>query len=278
MIKKRRIGVLFFVFFLLLFINDSSALHFRIDRGKTRVRLPPGWSDGGVIKVDNVSADPIDIRVYVGDWIYSDQDGSKDFLPFNTDPKSCSEWIKFYPAYFTIPAHGSQKVNYVVAIPKDAIGGHYSALFFEVESGTTVDAKNGAMVKVYNRLASLFYVEPEGTIERKAEINDVKIEKTKDTIEIKADFSNTGNIDIITKGIFDIIDEEGVVFARGEFNEIYTMQQDKAKLSAKSNIANFPAGQYDLIFTFDIEGEILVKEYKIDVASSGKVTSIKETN
>lgn len=263
---------------LLLAASDSFALHFRIDKAKVKVNLPPGWNDGGVITVENLLDEPLGIRVYVGDWVYSDQDGSKDFLPANNQPKSCANWIKFYPADFTIPAHGSQNVNYVIGVPQGVTGGYYAVLFFEAEGGAAVDASTGAVVKVYNRLASLFSVEPEGTVEKKAEVSDINIEKRKEEIKISANFSNIGNANITTKGIFDIIDEEGIVFARGEFNEIYTMAQDKAKLSAEGEGTSLKAGRYDLILTFDLEGDILVKEYKIDVTSDGGIVNIQETN
>ncbi|MDD5291880.1 MAG: hypothetical protein PHY46_01670 [Candidatus Omnitrophica bacterium] len=261
---------------LFLLAGDVFALHFRIDKGKVRMKLPPGWSDGGVIKVENMSGEPINVRAYVGDWVYSDQDGSKDFLPASNYSKSCAEWIKFYPADFTISPHGIQDVNYVVAVPQGAAGGYYAVLFFEAQGGTAVDSSTGASVKVYNRIASLFYIEPDGTVEVKAQVSGVNVINSRDGFQIKADFENTGNVDITSKGIFDIIDEEGIVFARGEFNEVYTLPQDKAKISAQSSGAGLMAGKYDLILTFDLGADILVKEYSIEVSSSGAIVGIKE--
>jgi len=275
--KINKIVICFFVFLLLfVFVDNSFALHFRIDKGKIRVTLPKGWSDGGIITVENLTADPVDIRVYAGDWVYSDQDGSKDFLPANSQPNSCTDWLKFYPADFRLPPRGKQEVNYVIAIPQDVSGGYYSVLFLEAETGTAVNPE-GVLVKVYNRIASLFYVEPEGTINRKAEISDVKVFKSEGTIDIKAKFSNTGNTDIDTKGLYDLIDAEGVVFSRGEFNNVYTMAQGKAELSAKGEGVKLTAGNYDLVLTFNLSEDILVKEYLIKVSSSGDIESVKET-
>jgi len=261
---------------LFLFSGDVFALHFRIDKGKVRMKLPAGWSDGGVIRVENMSGESIDIRAYVGDWVYSDQDGSKNFLPASNYAKSCAEWIKFYPADFTIPPHGIQEVNYVVAVPQGAAGGYYAVLFFEAQSGAAVDNSTGAAVKVYNRIASLFYIEPDGTVEAKAQLSDVNVVNSRDGFQIKANFENTGNVDIASKGVFDIIDEEGIVFTRGEFNEVYTLPQDKAKISAQSSGAGLTAGKYDLILTFDLGTDILVKEYSMEVSSSGAIVGIKE--
>jgi hypothetical protein len=173
---KRLSRVKFFLFFIWFCLINSNvyAVNFQIDQAKARIKLPPGWSDGGVINVQNKSKEPLSVRVYVSDWVYTGQDGSKDFMPPGTNPKSCAEWIKFYPADFTIPANGKQVVNFVVAVPPDATGGHYAVLFFEVEMGKSTDGKGGG-VKVYNRLGSLFFVEADGTIKREAKVSNFNI-------------------------------------------------------------------------------------------------------
>ncbi|MDD5005939.1 MAG: hypothetical protein PHS93_05500 [Candidatus Omnitrophica bacterium] len=271
----------FFCAIYLLASNNLFAVDFRIDQGRVRVTLPPGWSDGGVITVENRGKEPIAIRVYSGDWVYSDQDGSKNFMPANTSPRSCANWIKFYPADFTIPKEGKQKVNFVVAVPPDAVGGHYAVLFFEVSSGTTWDEKKGVMVHVYNRVGSLFHVEPDGTSKKEGRISDFSIKTSKGNIEATAVFQNVGNVEITGRATFDVIDEEGVVFARGEFKEFYTMPDDKAELYARCpldpKLHQIPQGKYDVVLTLDLDGMLLVKEYQIEVSDTGNITKVKET-
>ncbi|MFC1708912.1 hypothetical protein ACFL2J_02485 [Candidatus Omnitrophota bacterium] len=259
-----------------LLCSHVLALDFQINKAKVRVKLPPGWSDGDAINVDNKGDEPIGMRVYISDWVYTDQDGSKKFMPPGTHPKSAAEWIKFYPADFTIPANGRQEVRYVVGVPPDAVGGHYAVLFFEVEAGGAWDETRGVMVKVYNRLGSLFAVEPEGTIEREAEVADFKIKELSRGYEAEVVFHNIGNVDITAKSTLDIIDEAGFVFSRTSFQPIYTMPQDKANLIARDAEAAFTRGAYDIILTLDLEGNILVKEYQIEVADSGSIISLKE--
>ncbi|MFC1646411.1 hypothetical protein ACFL2Y_04465 [Candidatus Omnitrophota bacterium] len=266
-----------FVFTILCLLSSRAlAFDFQIDKPKVRVNLPPGWSDGSIIRVDNRDDEPVSIRVYVSDWVYTDQDGSKAFMPPGTHPMSAAEWVKFYPADFTIPGNGSQELKYVVGVPPDAVGGHYAVLFFEVGAGDMWDEVKGVMVKVYNRLGSLFYIEPEGTIIREAHVTDFKMKGSPEGFEAEAVFHNIGNVDIDTKGTLDIIDEEGFVFSRASFNQVYTMQQDKAKLLVRVKDANFSRGRYDVILTFDLNGGILVKEYQIEVSGSGSIVAVKE--
>ena len=267
------IGLFFAV--ILFFSTDLFALNFQIDQAKVRVKMPIGWSDGGVVNVENRDKDPIRIRVYAADWVYSGQDGSKNFMPAGTLPNSAVDWIKFYPADFTIPGLGKQKVNYVVGIPQGASGGHYAVLFFEVEVGQVWDNTKGVNVKVYNRIGSLFSVEPEESIKREAKVSDFKIKESSGIIEAEANFENIGNIDIPAKGTIDIINDEGLVFTRGKFDEAYTMPGDKAKIYVKIPSVQFSQGKYDVILTVDLEGGILVKEYQM-IISGGKIAEVKE--
>jgi hypothetical protein len=273
--KLLKVGV--FVFMAIFLLNSSAlALDFQINKAKIRVKLPPGWSDGDAITVENKADEPIEIKVYINDWVYTDQDGAKNFMPPGTDPRSAADWIKFYPADFTLPAKGAQEVKYVVGVPPDAVGGHYAILFFEVLAGGAWDDAKGVMVKVYNRLGSLFYIEPEGAIERKAEVTDFKIQLLPEGYKVEAVFQNTGNVDITAKSTLDIIDAEGFVFSRASFPDIYTMPQDKANMSIADFSTNFSKGIYDAILTIDLDGEILVKEYQIEVSDTGSITDIKE--
>lgn len=275
---KNTLKIAIFLFFILSFACfNAFAVDFQIDQAKVRMRLPAGWSDGGVINVHNKDKEPVKIRVYVEDWVYSAADGSKNFMPAGTHANSCAEWIKFYPADFTVPPNGTQKLSYVVAVPPDATGGHYAVLFFEVALGETAGQTKGTVVKVFNRLGSLFYVEADGTIKREAEVSDFKIKSSQGSVEAGAVFQNTGNVDINSKGTFDIINEEGFVLARGDFNEVFTMPQDKARLYAKSTTTgNLTEGKYDAILTFDLGEATLVKEYSIGVSGSGNITSVQE--
>lgn len=267
----------FFVFMAFCLLGSHVlALDFQIDKAKARVSLPPGWSDGDVIIVENKDDQPIDIRVYISDWVYTNQNGEKDFMPAGTHPMSAADWIKFYPADFTLSGKGRQEVRYVVAVPPDAVGGHYAILFFEVQAGNVWDDAKGVNVKVYNRLGSLFYVEPEGTITREATISDFKLTTLPEGYEVSALFQNVGNVDITAKGTLDIINEEGFVLSRASFKDVYSMPQDKANLYIKDTAANFTKGNYDIILTFDLDGGILVKEYQMEISGTGQIVNIKE--
>lgn len=274
---KKLFNIWFIAFVVMILLGSYClAFDFQINKAKVRVKLPPGWSDGDVIMVENKDDKSVTIRVYISDWVYTDQHGAKNFMPPGTHSMSAAEWVKFYPADLTIPPKSRQEVRYVVQVPPDAAGGHYAVLFFEVGAGEIWDEPKGVMVNVYNRLGSLFYIEPEGTIIREANVSDFQISSSTEGYEAEVLFQNIGNVDITGQGNLDIIDAEGFVFARGRFPDVYTMPQDKAKLSLKDSSVNFAKGVYDAILTFDLDGNIVVKEYQIEVSDSGQIISQRE--
>jgi len=250
----------------------------RIDKPKIRLSIASGSYDSGEIKVDNTGKEPATVKVYLEDWVYSKQDGTKEFMPRGTVPLSCSNWISFYPADFTLPVNGTQTVRYTVSVPPDAKGGHYSVMFFETGGGdveTVNEEGNTVSVKVLNRLGALFYIEPEKTIQKTAEIRNLSLMTKLNNLILTADFLNTGNTDITASGSLNVIDDQGFVYARGTVDEIYTLPQDKAGISSTAQSVNLKPGEYDLLLTLEFQNEgTLVQEAQFRVSGDGSISSL----
>ena len=274
------IGGLFFS------VSARAADVVQINPPKTRLIISPGSTQTGTINVLNNAKEAKKVKVYLEDWVYLPAcDGSKDFRPAGTTELSAANWISFVPAEFTIPAYGRQVINYAVKVPPDAGGGHYAVLFFENYLGEQRPPREGVSVNLSVRVAALFYIEPKGTIKREARIDELKISKKEDKFYITVNFTNVGNVDIPVEANFFIIDEKGMVYTRGDFNEIYTLPQNTALLTSywKEQI---PKGKYDLILTVDISralkeaglGEVpaITKEAQIEIGDNGEVTRIGE--
>jgi hypothetical protein len=280
-----------FIFFITIVISfcfltsSAQAINLNVKEGKVRLSIPPGSSKAGAINLNNVSAEPIEIKAYLEDWYYlPGADGSKEFKPAGTTPLSCAQWISFTPAEFTIPAYGSRKINYTVQVPLDAKGGHYAVLFFETRV-VLPSLEEGIGVGVAARIGSLFYIEPEGTIVRQVNIESFSLtrESKSSPLAIKIGIKNNGNVDLTTTGTFHIIDRQGRVYARSELNEAYTFANDSAQLEGtwKEPIS---AGEYDLVVTLDLgkaleeagmgRGPTLVKEADLEIGPNGGIVSV----
>jgi len=282
---KKYIIALFF--FCLLIFNSVSAVELpAINKSKIRLSIVPGQSDYGEIVIENTSEDARSMRVYLSDWYYlPDANGSKEFVPANTTPQSCASWITFSPAEFTLGPFGKQKVNYSVRVPEGASGGHYAGMFFESVFGKLESQQKEfkAGMNIVIRIATLFYIEPKGTIKREALIDNLVIKKEKDGFfAMQLDFKNTGNVDITCGGTFHIMDGQGLVLARGEFNDVFTFPGGAAKLSGVCKERLSP-GKYDLVLTFDLgkaleednfgRGPVVTKETGIEVEADGSVSA-----
>lgn len=275
------------IIFIILFVSISEAIEVaQIEPAKIRLSILPGNSKTGAIKINNFSQEPKNIKAYLEDWVYLPVcDGTKDFKPAGTLDLSASKWISFLPSEFTVPAYGTKLVNYTVKVPQDAKGGHYAVLFFENYLPEPQKSSEGVSVNVAVRVASLFYIEPKGAINRNTKIEELKLTREENKFQLTAKFSNIGNVDINTKATFFIIDKKGMVYARGEFNEVYTFPQDVATLVSTFK-EPLPEGKYDLVLTIDIGraleqaglGKVpaISKEAEIEIGENGKVLKIGE--
>lgn len=281
MSKKTLIfGLILFV--LTFFSSYARAVEVvRVDKTKIRVTVPAGKTKVGSINIENPTDEPKTVRVYLNDWVYVPPfDGAKQFMPVDTTKYSGSNWISFSPAEVFLGAYGKAKINYTVKIPEGAEGGHYSLMFFESALGKS--DSEGVGVNVAVRIATLFYIESEGTIRKEVSLDKFSIErKSKEALlNMSLDLKNIGNLDITAGGDFNIIDKKGMVFGRGAFNTVYTFPGDSAKFTASWSLP-IPKGVYDLVLTLNLgkaqeelnlgRGEILVKETEIEFDDTGRV-------
>lgn len=268
----------------------GGGLSFRVEESKVRLIIPPGGSQAGSIKVYSQSGDKIKLSVYFEDWAYTKtQDGSKTFYPANSKPNSCADWVSYSPSEFVLPPYGIQTINYVARVPKEATGAHYAVLFFETsflsemdDSSVSDEIRAGTSLNI--RLGSLFYIEAKGTVNRTAELTNLFVTKNDSgNLDISLDFKNTGNADITAVATYDLINESGLVYARGQFNNVYTFPEDEAKMTGawKDKV---PKGKYDLIITMDLgkvleeanlgRGPVIVKESQIEVGDNGEILKV----
>ncbi|MBM3255602.1 MAG: hypothetical protein FJZ08_04800 [Candidatus Omnitrophica bacterium] len=272
--------------YLISFPSFLSAIEVaQVEPAKTRLSIPPGSSKTGTIKIYNLSPEAKTIKAYLEDWVYLPAcDGTKDFKPAGTTELSAANWITFSPSEFNLPAYGKQIVNFTVKVPEGVKGGRYAVIFFESYMQEPKKDVEGVSVNMAVRIASLIYIEPQGTINRNIAIDGLKLTNEKNKLKIKARLANKGNVDVNTKGTFFIIDRKGMVYARGEFNEVYTFPGDSADLLAEWP-KSVPKGRYDIIMTIDISKSLegsgilkppaITKQAGIEVAEDGEAVVIE---
>ncbi|MFH1458667.1 MAG: hypothetical protein ABIG31_05880 [Candidatus Omnitrophota bacterium] len=285
--KKIASLIVFGVLFVFVFAAGGQAATVRINPTKVRLIIPPGGSQTGTIEVDNPSEGSIVVKSYLEDWTYTSlHDGTKNFFPARSTALSCSDWITVSLNEFVVPAFSRQAIHYTVRVPQDARGGHYAALFFESllsKPGIGDTAELGVVV----RIGALFYIEAEGSAQRAAEISNFSLERRSNSepLKISADFQNTGSVDITAAGTFHIMDDQGMIFARGELDKVYLFPKETAKF-ASSWKGSFSKGKYNLVITIDIgkaleeaklgRGPVITKEAELEIGGEGEVLRVGE--
>jgi hypothetical protein len=260
-----------------------------MSQSKIRVVVSPGERAFGEITLDNPTAEDKSMRLYLEDWYYlPGGTGAKEFLPANSSSTSACSWITFSPAEAVVPAFGKQRINYSVNVPKNATGARFATLFFEtlISKGVLPESDRSAGLDINVRVATLFYVEVKGTVERTAKISNLEIKpakETKESLDITLDFENTGNTDITTSGNFSLMNDEGLVSARGAFNNVYTFPGGKGTLLGVWKDV-IPAGNYDLVVTVDLgkaltdagtgRGPVIIKEASVTVGENNQIVQI----
>ena len=256
----------------------------KLDQAKIRIIVPAGKTAVGKIEVKNPSDAIKKVGVYAQDWVYSNELGEKEFFMQGEKAMSCSKWITFAPAEFSINPSAKEYVQYTIKVPEDAKGSYHSILFFESMMGEAKESTEAtAVVPVAVRVGCLVSVEVEGTVDRSIKVENLKITREPADYKIEADLTNTANADITVTGSFNIVDKQGMVFGRGEFANRYTLPGDKVKIASqwKGKLAK---GVYDLVLTLDLgvsleevgvgRGPLKVLETDLEVDDSGNIVKV----
>ncbi len=236
-----------------------------LENGKVTLAVSGGEHTNGSLLIHNTSSQPADVKVYWEDFEYkAPYEGTKNFLPAGTAPASASQWVTFSPQAFTMPAFGRQKVDYTVSVPSQIQEGHYGVLFFERSSDAF---KNEGGVTLVTRVGCLFFVEPKDK-SKKAALQDIGLKAKALTLN----FVNQGNVILIPRTTYYIMQENGLVLMRGESKKLYVPPGVSAPLEIPLD-KQLKAGHYTLVVNSDLEeGDVVVKEIGLAVDASGQIT------
>lgn len=242
----------------LTFVSQSFA-QVRLESRLVQLEGIPGKKITESIAVENTSDMEITLKAYTQDFTYAAPfDGTKQVLPASSHPRSCADWITVTPMVFKLTPHSMQKVQYTIAVPEEAKGGYWAALFFERKVSVALPSdgkKVSAGVGLSLSMGCSIIVEtPEK--DKTARIENLSIYEK----NIKGDFLNLGNVILATSGTFDIINEKGKVLERGKVKKLYLPPGEKAPFTVNLP-EKTPQGNHTLVINFDLgEGDLLLKE------------------
>ncbi|MDP8265815.1 MAG: hypothetical protein P9M07_02580 [Candidatus Aceula meridiana] len=242
-----------------------------LQQGKVNLSLDPGETATGEVIIHNTKDQEISVKAYWQDFLYVPPfDGNKKFLSPGTSNRSCSNLVNFMPQEITLGPYGKKAVSYSARLPEDAEDGYYGVLFFEDNSR---DKKTATGVTIVTRVGCLFFLEKNGA-SKDAKVLDIAIAGN----QLLGTIENKSQIILIPRGIFYIMDDEGIVADRGEIEPFYLPPGESAPFFV--DIANnIPGGNYTLILTFELgEGDSFVEEVDFEKTknSTFKILQVRD--
>jgi hypothetical protein len=236
-----------------------------LEQAKVSLDVSPGEHHDGFLLVHNTSSDPINIRAYWEDFEYKPPyDGAKSFLPAGTAPGSASQWVTFSPQTFLIPAFGQQKIDYTLTVPSQIQEGHYGVLFFE---RSVAGKLNDEAVNLVTRIGCLFFIEPSNKL-KKADLQNIILKGN----DVTARFVNQGNVILIPRTTYYVMEDGGLVLLRGETKKLYVPPGASARVKIPIS-EQLKQGHYTLVINSDLEeGDVVIKEIALTVDASGQIT------
>ena len=248
--------------------NARQVLALSVSNGKPVIEytLKPGEAVQGSIELKSNQDQPITVKAYLEDWRYNPiGDGTKEFGPPATMPRSSAGWVSFSPSELTIPGHGTGIVEYTIRVPEEGNfdGQYMSVLFFEAIIGEAqqeiASDKPMATVRFAARLGSLVFIDVKDTVRREAHVSTLVVTQPsgEGPGKISAKLFNDSNVFLKCQGSYSVMGEGNLVLGRGAFPDRYIWPGDEVPVEVPWQ-GSKPG---TLVLTYDCgEGVVVVEE------------------
>ncbi len=191
-----------------------------VEIGPIELKLKPGDSYAGSISAFNDNTEPVNLKIYLGDWRQTDN--GEQYLEVGEEPKSLSPWMRVSPNNLTIPPGGTEPIYYEIKVPNDPeLTGSYWGIFFVEGEPSATEVKDSSEnaslgLNVIVRHGVKVYVTIRGTEESHAGFVAARTENTPDGgLNIASTFENQGNTYLRPKVWLEVRDLSG--------STVYTM-------------------------------------------------------
>lgn len=173
----------------------------RVDRGATLADSLTVLNDGQTAYT---------FKVYAAPYSVKDSAYTPDFV--SNGPRSDAfQWVQFPQTQWTVEPRQTVTVPYTLRVsPQAAPGGHYGAIFVEVQSGSEGQEQNLARKK---RVGSIVYATVNGDLTMKGSVGASTIPWFQSAAPLHASTTihNTGNGDFLTQTTYTVRDVFGGV-------------------------------------------------------------------
>lgn len=231
-------GILFFagMFPVYAQTNDTDKKGFSISPPSFDINAKPGDHLNNIIKVENLSKEPIALTARVQNFLPFGDEGQVS-LTDNESLYSINSWVKFLSPNLVVQPGQVALFSFSLDIPVDAQpGSNYGAIVFSSEQANS-DSK---ATKVVQEIASIILIRLPGDVVEQAKLINFKSDKdtyTEPKVKLNTLIQNSGSVLVKPTGSIDILDIFG--------NKIQTIPVTSKNILPNSNRA------YDEEFGFE---------------------------
>jgi len=258
MYRKKKAIILPLLLFTILILCPEIRAQFdlRLSPLLQELELAPGSKKSFQLFLDNESkTDNVTIRAYAGDMI-QEQIGAYALLEEGESEFSCADWITLSDTFFTILPESSKMITAEVKAPRDAFGGRYAAVIFEIVPEEEPAGPKLASVEYHYKMPTFVEVTIRrfgGTVKKievvqfKAEpiTNPRLIQKVgRNAMSFTALVKNTGNMHVKAKGSLLIKTKEGKRKRQVPLGMGRDIVLPGAVLEYRSIVSKPPPGEY----------------------------------
>ena len=188
-------------------VHAQSVRTMTVSPPRVEVKLDPGGTSEGVIKIINDSAEPLTFDVLMQDFVVDNNQGVPNILPPDalSNEYSASTWIGLDTQQITVPPRTRQELSYYIQVPQDARpGGHYAAVVYSPAVPDGSDEGSGATVT--SQIGTLFYITVNGPITEKADVTLFDADRFNEygPVDVTTQIRNMGDNHIRPRGYITI--------------------------------------------------------------------------
>lgn len=234
------------------FIHKVSGQNLGVYPTTIDYRLATGQSEAKVINLSNGSANKVQLRVYLNDWIRDSTGGHAYYEPATIE-RSCAEWMNIDKNFIELQPGESTQLTVQMQVPAgDAKANQmkWAMLFIETieENVSKTDQNAQATVKNLIRVGVHVYQTPPGATEKSIKVVDLKanpaIPNTYDLV-----CQNTGDVMIECKAHLELASASGEQ-TKLDFIEFPMFPGQKRYVTFELP-KNLPDGKYNAIGILD---------------------------
>ncbi len=238
-------------------LSPPPASALSVEIGPIELRLKPGDEHSGYIIAANEESEPVNLKIYLGDWLQTET--GEQYLDVGEVENSLSQWMRVSPSYVTIPPGGEERIYYEIKIPDDeTLTGSYWGIFFvEEESQKTnveddEDNKPTIGLNIVLRHGIKVYVTIPGTDEPKAKFVKAWTEKPPEGgLDFYATFENMGNTYLRPDVWIELRDQTGESVFSDSHRTLTILPGVKRDYKFELRDLDLPKGRYSALIIAD---------------------------